>query len=133
MGELSWTQCKGSQAIPAPEARTPFVEIRLALQLISPPKEPAPPEVWQCPATLPFDGLEPIFGRLPKGVSQQWLLDMAWDWRNSCVTPEVQIPVRVPSESHLLEMEMENLLDLRLVQKLDYLSLVSLLLVFLLD
>ena len=77
----------------------------MALQLISPPKKPAPPEVWQGPATLPVDGLEPIFGRLPKGVSQQWLLDMAWDWRNSCATPEVQIPVRVHSESHLFEME----------------------------
>lgn len=77
----------------------------MALQLISPPKKSAPPEVWQGPATPPVDGLEPIFGRLPKGVSQQWLLDIAWDWRNSCATPEVQIPVRVPSESHLLEME----------------------------
>ena len=33
-------------------------------------------------------GLEPIFGRLPKNINRQWLLDVAWKWRDSHVTPE---------------------------------------------
>ena len=90
------------RAIPAPEARTPFVEIRLALQLISPPKKPAPPEVVHGPATPPVEGFD--LNRIPAGVSKQWLLDVAWQWRALRVRPEVEIPVRV-SESHLLAME----------------------------
>lgn len=89
--------------IPAPEARSPFVEIRLALQLISPPKKPAPLEVVQGPATPPVEGFDSNL--IPKGVRLQWLLDVAWRWRGSHVTPEVEISVRVPPESHLLEME----------------------------
>ena len=91
------------RAIPAPEARTPFVEIRLALQLISPPKKPAPPEVVHGPATPPVEGFD--LNRIPAGVSQQWLLDVAGQWRALRVTPDVETPVRVPPESHLLEME----------------------------
>ena len=43
----------------------------------------------------------------PPGVSLDWLVQQAWDWRNSCATPEVEIPVRVPSESKLQAMEQE--------------------------
>ena len=42
---------------------------------------------------------------IPAGISQQFLLDAAWTWRNTRATPEEQIPVRVLSESQLLEME----------------------------
>ena len=66
-------------------------EIRLAVQLISPPRRPlpkAPPEVWQGPATPPVKGLEPVFGRLPKNTNRQWLLDVAWTWRGYNTTPE---------------------------------------------
>ena len=104
-GRLLCHQRQGSQAAPAPDARTPFVEIRLAPQLISPPKQSAPPEVWQGPATPPVDGLEPIFGRLPKGANKQWLLDRAWDWRNQRVTPELESSsVRILRESELQAM-----------------------------
>ena len=34
-------------------------------------------------------------------------MQQAWDWRNSCATSEVEIPVRVPSESKLQAMEQE--------------------------
>ena len=42
---------------------------------------------------------------MPEGVTLQWLLDVAWDWRGSNATPEVEIDVRVPPESVLKEME----------------------------
>ena len=74
----------------------------MAALLISPPK---PFQVWHGPATPPVNGLEPVFGRLPKNTNRQWLLDVAWNWRGSHVKPAVEITVRVPSESHLLEME----------------------------
>ena len=41
----------------------------------------------------------------PPGTDLNWLVEVAWGWRNSRATPEVEIPVRVPPESHLLEME----------------------------
>jgi hypothetical protein len=75
----------------------------LALQLISPPKKPAPPEVIHGPATPPVEGFD--LNHIPAGISQQFLLDAAWTWRNTRATPEEQIPVRVLSESQLLEME----------------------------
>ena len=98
------------RAIPAPEARKTFVEIRLAVQLISSPKKLAPlfetderGEVLYGPATPPVKGVDS--NHIPKGVSLKFVLDVAWNWRGSHVKPKVQIPVRVPSESHLLEME----------------------------
>ena len=42
---------------------------------------------------------------MPEGVTLQWLLDVAWDWRGHNTTPEVEIDVRVPPESVLKEME----------------------------
>ena len=82
------------------------------MKLISPPKRPAPVfetdergEVLYGPATPPVKGLEAIFGRLPKNTNLRFVLDVAWIWRGSNVRPEVEIPVRVPPESHLLEME----------------------------
>ena len=83
--------------------------IRLAVQLISPPKRPlpkAPPEVWQGPATPPLEGFKRKFLAVKKkGHSEHFLLDAAWTWRNTHVKPVVEIPVRVPPESQLLEME----------------------------
>ena len=106
---LFFNQRQGSQAAPAPKAHTPFVEIRLATQLISPAKRPspqAPPEVLQGPATQPVKGLEPIFGRIPCGFRRQWLLDTAWDWRNTGGTPDLEnSSVRILRESELKEME----------------------------
>ena len=43
---------------------------------------------------------------LPKGMSLQWLLDTAWDWRNSRVTPELESSsVRILRETKLKAME----------------------------
>ena len=94
-----------SQETPASEARTPFVEIRLAALLISPPKKRTLPDCWQGPSTPPVKGIKQVFALLPKDTNRQWLLDVAWSWRGSHVTPEVEISVHVPPESHLLEIE----------------------------
>ena len=78
----------------------------MALQLISPPKKPAPPEEWQGPATPPVEGIDPKL--LPKGMNLQWLLDTAWDWRNSRFTPELESSsVHILRESELKAMEQE--------------------------
>ena len=62
--------------------------------------------MWQGPATPPVDGLKRVLNTVKqKGYSEHFLLDVAWTWRNTRATPEVEIPVRVPPESHLLEME----------------------------
>ena len=90
------------RADPAPEARTPFVEIRLAVRQSLPPK---PFQAWQGPKTPPVEGLNLHGTRMPEGVTLQWLLDVAWDWRGSNTTPEVEIDVCVPPESVLKEME----------------------------
>ena len=74
------------RADPAPEARTPFVEIRLAALLISPPKKRALPDYWQGPSTPPVKGVDK--NHIPKGVSLQWVMDVAWKWRGLHVTPE---------------------------------------------
>ena len=79
------------QAVPAPEARSPFVEIRLAASLISPPKRPlpkAPPEVWHGPVTPPVKGIKQVLALLSNDIDRQWLLEVAWKWRDSHVTPE---------------------------------------------
>ena len=79
-----------------PEARTSFVEIRLALEPISPPKRPNPP----------VKGLDRFVP--PPGVSLDWLVEQAWDWRNSRATPEVDDnSVRFLRESELQAMEQE--------------------------
>ena len=88
-------QRKGLQAIPAPGARTPFVEIRLAAQLI-----PTPPNKKFRPT---IKGLDRFV--VPQGVTLDWLVEQAWGWRDRNVTPEVEIPVRVIPESALKEME----------------------------
>jgi hypothetical protein len=67
------------RADPAPEARTPFVEIRLAALLISPPKKRALPDYWQGPSTPPVKGVDK--NHIPKGVNLQWVMDVAWKWR----------------------------------------------------
>ena len=81
----------------------------MAAQLISPNKQ-LPPywqgpllPYWQGPATPPVEGVNKQF--LPKGCNLQWLLDVAWDWRNSHATPEVEISIRVPSDADMQEME----------------------------
>ena len=40
-------------------------------------------------------------------MNLQWLLDRAWDWRNSCATPELEenSGVRILRESELQAME----------------------------
>ena len=74
-----FNQRQGLQAAPVPEsANTPFVEIRLATQLISPPKKPNPP----------VKGLDRFV--TPPGVSLDWLVEVAWDWRNTGVTPDLE-------------------------------------------
>ena len=80
------------------------------MKLISPPKRPAPVfetdergEVLYGPATPPVKGVDS--NHIPKGVSLKFVLDVAWNWRGSNTTPEVEIDVRVPPESVLKEME----------------------------
>ena len=75
----------------------------MALQLISPPKKPAPLEVVQGCDLPPLKGLDRFV--VPQGASLEWIVETAWSWRNSNTRPKLDIPVRVPSESHLLEME----------------------------
>jgi len=91
--------------IPALEARTSFVEIRLASQLITPPTRPTIPDYWQGPATPPVVGVEIVLNRLPKNSNRQWLLDVAWSWRNRHVVPEELTPVVVPDQASLQRME----------------------------
>ena len=56
------------------------------------------------PATPHVEGINRNF--LPAGVSLQWLLDTAWEWRNTCATPELESSsVRVLRESDLQAME----------------------------
>ena len=51
-----------------------------------------------------MEGIDP--NHLPKGTSLQWLLDLAWKWRNQCVTPELEnSSVRILRESELQAME----------------------------
>lgn len=70
-----------------------FVETRLVAQAIS-PKRPNPP----------VKGLDRFV--VPSGVSLDWLVEQAWDWRNSDATPELENGnVRFPRESELQEME----------------------------
>ena len=90
-----------------------FVEFRLAAQLIAPPVKPLPPywqgpllPYWQGPATPPVDGSKVVLGMFPKH-RQQWLLDCAWDWRNSNAVPEVESAVHVPDEALLQQMDRE--------------------------
>ena len=100
---VSFYQRNVLQVIPAFGARTPFVEIRLALQLISPPKKQAPPEVVQGCALPPLKGLEQFVE--PRGASLEWVVETAWKWSGRHAAPEVEIPVRVLPESALKEME----------------------------
>jgi len=73
---LCCLQRQGLQQTLLPEAQTLFVEIRLAALLIATPPNDRPT----------VKGL----GRfvVPKGVTLDFLLKQAWEWRDSHVTPE---------------------------------------------
>ena len=81
----------------------------MAAELISPPVQPSKATPWERPfagpACPPVDGLNAAF--IPKGVSVEWLLDVAWGWFNTGTKPEVAASVRVPPEEELLRMERE--------------------------
>ena len=67
----------------------------MATQLI-----PIPPKK----RNLPVKGLERFVA--PPGVSLDWLVEQAWDWRNSNATPDLEDSnVRILRESELQEME----------------------------
>ena len=89
-------------------ANTPFVNNRLASQLIQNPLKrpvrPVPSDVFHGPVTPPLRDFDPK--RLPLGMDTQRLLDFAWSWRNRDVTPEDgPVNVRFVRESELQEME----------------------------
>ena len=53
-----------------------------------------------------MEGVKRIFNTVKQlDYSERFLLDVAWNWRGSRATPEEEIPVRIPPESYLLEME----------------------------
>ena len=71
------------QAVPAPEARTPFVEIRLAVRQSLPPKSF---QRWQGCALPPVKGVDK--NHIPKGVSLEFVMETAWKWRGYNTTSE---------------------------------------------
>ena len=77
----------------------------MAAQLITPPTRQTIPDYWQGPATPPVVGVENVLNRLPKNSNRQWLLDVAWGWRNRHVVPEELTPVVVPDQASLQRME----------------------------
>ena len=87
-----------------------FVEIRLAQLPVahnSVLRKPAPKQNFVGPATLPVNGINQNF--LPKGISLQKLLDIAWDMRNSNALPELESgSVCILRDSELQELERKS-------------------------
>lgn len=72
-------------------AQTPFVEIRLATQLVSPSRR-----------RPPVKGVDRL--NQPEGISLSYALELAWRWRDDGVLPAPDIHAHKPPQAVMQEM-----------------------------